>query len=383
VTLGAEEGWTFLVRPDAIAIAPVDGGSMRMGALVKRARASMESEVAGPPPAFDAEAARLLFDSIFGRLRPQLADLDSLTVAPTGPLLSIPFGMLLEGPADPAALAGAPWLIRRMAVAHVPAAANFITLRRVAGGSRATRPWFGFGDFRPPTVAQARATFPAATCAQSAALLAALPPLPGARAELEAARRLLGAAPTDELLGPAFTAAAVQRTRLSDYRILHFATHALLPTDLACQNEPAIVTSDPAGARDADGALLTASAVARMQLDAEAVILSACNTGGPAGGAAGESLSGLARSFFFAGARSLLITHWSVSDQFTAYLVALTLEAARAHPERGLGAALRTAQLRILDESSGERGLQAHPFFWAPLALIGDGGGTGARLAAN
>ena len=63
-----------------------------------------------------------------------------------------------------------------------------------------------------------------------------------------------------------------------------------------------------------------------MQLDADVVILSACNSGGPNGETSGESLSGLARAFFYAGARALMVTHWSVNDQATAFLVAGTLK---------------------------------------------------------
>ena len=125
------------------------------------------------------------------------------------------------------------------------------------------------------------------------------------------------------------------QTPLKNYRILHFATHALLPTDLRCQNEPAIVTSAPAGRRDASGALLTATDILGLDLDADLVILSACNSGGPGGTTAGESLSGLARAFFYAGARSLLVTHWSVNDQAAAFLVADTLRRMQAEPGAG------------------------------------------------
>ena len=137
---------------------------------------------------------------------------------------------------------------------------------------------------------------------------------------------------SDELLGPAFTAQAVLTTQLKDYRILQFSTHALLPSELRCQSEPAIVTSAPAGAPDASGALLTASQVVGLDLDADLVILSACNSGGPGGTTAGESLSGLARAFFYAGARSLMVTHWSVNDQVAAFLVADTLRRMREAP---------------------------------------------------
>ena len=192
-------------------------------------------------------------------MAPQLDGAKALVVAPSGPLLSLPFEVLLTGPAQPTDLRDAPWLVRQFTLAHVPAPSNFVSLRKIATGSRATKPWFGFGDFRPVTLAQAQRSFPGATCADSAQLLSGLPLLPYAGKELSAARDLLGASPSDELLGPAFTAEAVLKTPLKNYRILHFATHALLPTDLRCQSEPAIVTSDPPGAPDATGALLTAS----------------------------------------------------------------------------------------------------------------------------
>ena len=107
-------------------------------------------------------------------------------------MLSLPFALLLTGPADPTNLAAAPWLNRQMTIAHVPSAANFVTLRK-AGNSQAAHPWFGFGDFRPVTLAQAEASFPGASCVDSARLFASLPPLPYAQRELVAARTLLGA----------------------------------------------------------------------------------------------------------------------------------------------------------------------------------------------
>ena len=130
-------------------------------------------------------------------------------------------------------------------------------------------------------------------------------------------------------------------------------------------------------------ALLTASDVMGMHLDANLVILSACNSGGPGGKTAGESLSGLARAFFFAGARALMVTHWSVNDQVTAYLIADTLRRMRAEPSLGVAGALRQAQLAMLaDAGHGLPAEVAHPFFWAPFAIIGDGGGHPAATAA-
>lgn len=379
VVLTGPGGWSFVLREGRIAVAAIPGGEARVARLVQRIRAGIERTGPGLPR-FDAAAAAELYDITLGRLAGALEGATALAVAPSGALLALPFEVLLTGPAEAADLREAPFLVRRMTVAHVPAAANFVGLRRLEP-SRAARPWFGFGDFRPPSLAQAQRAFPGAACRESAQLLAGLPPLPAATRELEAARQLLGARAEDRLLGAAFTAEAVRRASLRDARVLHFATHALLPSELACQPEPAIIASTPGNAPDATAALLTASAVANLDLDADLVILSACNSGGPGGSTAGESLSGLARAFFFAGARALMVTHWSVDDRMAAFLVASAM--AEMRQGKGANAALRSAQLAVLGEAG--RGLPAeaaHPFFWAAFTVIGEGGAAGAASLA-
>ena len=375
IMLSEDEGWVFLLHNNTIAVSKVGGGLKQIGELVRRIRASIEL-TSTALPTFDIADAQKLYQLTLGGVASSLDAVRALVVAPSGPLLSLPFEVLLTGPADAANLADAPWLVRKFTLAHVPAPSNFVSLRKIAAGSRATKPWFGFGDFQPVTLAQAEKTFSGTSCGDSAKLLAGLPPLPYAKKELEAARELLGANASDELLGAEFTAPTVMKTKLKDYRILQFSTHALLPSELRCQSEPAIVTSAPRNAPDASGALLTASEVVGLDLDAELVILSACNSGGGGSGAtAGESLSGLARAFFYAGARALEVTHWSVSDQVAAFLVADTLH--RMQENRGLGVAgaLRDAQLAMLaDAGKGLPADIAHPFFWAPFAVIGEGG---------
>ena len=375
LALSPDSGWIFVLRDNQVTVAPTKAGSTAMAALVKRVRSTIEPTGA-TPPAFDIAAARAIYDDTLGQAAPQMEGLQSLTVAPAGSLLSLPFGLLLTGPATQEALNTAPWLIRKVAISHVPAPANFVSLRRAAATSRAGQPWFGFGDFRSVTLGQAEQTFPAGACEDSAKLFAGLPPLPFARRELEAARLLLGGSPNAELEGAAFTTPRVLQEDLRPYRVLHFATHALLPSDLRCQTEPAIVTSGTAGASNAKDALLTSSDVTSMQLDADVVILSACNSGGPNGTTSGESLSGLARAFFYAGARALMVTHWSVNDQATALLVAGTLQRLRAGDRLGVAGALRGSQLAMLDGAGhGLPATIAHPFYWAPFALVGEGRG--------
>lgn len=379
ISMGHAGGWVFALRRDRIAAAPLAATPDRIAALVRTLRASVEIGASGLP-AFNSASAQALYQATLAPVAESFADARALVVAPAGPLLSVPFNILLTGPAGPN-LARAPWLIRRMSVAHVPAAANFIALRKIAGTSRASRPWFGMGGFRPITAAQARNTLPSPSCLADARALAGLPALPFSVPELELARKLTGASPQDELLDSNFNVARVRAAPLRDYRVLHFASHALLPAELKCIAEPAIVTSTPPGAKDASGALLTTSAIIGLDLDADTVILSACNSAGPQG-PAGESLSGLARAFFFAGARSLLATHWSINDQATAYLVIETLKRAKAGSVPGVAVAttdgmadaLRSAQLAVLDGAGSTLPAEiAHPFYWGAFALIGDG----------
>ena len=381
IALGRRDGWVLLLHDGRIDAGRVPMGLKETGKLVATVRDSIE--LTDKLPTFDTKDALRLYEATLAPVERSLAGVQRLAVAPVGALLAIPFEVMLTGPADPAHLAVAPWLARRFTIVHVPAPGNFVSLRKVANNSRADRPWFGFGDFVPVTLAQAERSYPGNACGESARLLAGLPQLPYARRELAAAQALLGGSPQDELLGAAFTEPAVLASKLKQYRVLHFAAHALLPAELHCQSEPAIVTSAPPGAKDAGQAMLTASDVTGLTLDAELVILSACNSGGPGGSTAGESLSGLARSFFYAGARTLLVTHWSVNDQVAAYLVAGTLQRMRANPALGVASALRAAQLSLLDQAG--KGLPAevaHPFFWAPFAAIGDGGGTAGVAAA-
>ncbi|MDE2239631.1 MAG: CHAT domain-containing protein, partial [Rhodospirillales bacterium] len=311
ITTTPNDSWMFFMHNGKVTVARSTVNEAGMAKLVKAVRASIEPGTNGLP-AFDMSDAAKIYAATLGPFAAEMSQVHSLVVAPSGALLALPFSLLPTGPASADDLAAAPWLIRETTLAYVPAAANFVSLRRAQGTSAAKQPWFGFGDFQPVSLAQAQETYNPATCPESAAEFAGLPQLPYAKLELQAAAAVFGAGPQDELLGSGFTVPDVQKADLRNFQILHFATHALLPTDLPCQPEPAIVTSAPAGAKSANNALLTTSDVTGLKLDANLVVLSACNTGG--GEAGGEALSGLARSFFYAGARAMMVTQWSVND---------------------------------------------------------------------
>jgi CHAT domain-containing protein len=379
ITATPTHTWLFLLHKNTVQVARSDTNDAAMTKLVSAVRASIEPTQAGLP-AFDMADAGAIYHDTVGPFAATMPDIHEMVVAPSGPLLALPFALLPEaGSAND--LVNVHWLVRDTTLAYVPAAANFVSLRKIEGTSAAPNPWFGFGDFQPVTLAQARATYNVETCKDSAAEFAQLPNLPFAKLELQAAGAVFGATPDDELLGPDFTVPNVEKASLKDYRILHFATHALLPTDLPCQSSPAIVTSAPPGATSAADALLDTADVTNLKLDANLVVLSACNTGG--GAAGGEALSGLARSFFYAGARALMVTQWSVNDQVSAYLVADTLSRVHAGVDGGAAGSLRAAQLALIQGAGhGFPANIANPFFWAAFSVIGDGGAANTQVSA-
>ena len=164
------------------------------------------------------------------------------------------------------------------------------------------------------------------------------------------------------------TVPTVQASNLQNYRIIAFATHALLPGELDCLTEPALALTPGTAANGGDNGLLGASAIANLKLDAEWVLLSACNTAGTGGGRLrGEGLSGLATAFFYAGTRALLASHWYVVSEPTVFLTTHTFDAYQKSPSMGRAEALRRAQLALLEQPN-----MAHPVFWAAFTLIGE-----------
>jgi CHAT domain-containing protein len=239
-------------------------------------------------------------------------------------------------------------------------------------GEPATRPFIGFGDFQPPTEAQLAASFPPDRCRDDFARLRRLARLPDTRTEVATIGRALGAGPADIILGPGFTAARLAMPDLAHYRIVQLATHALLPDELKCQSEPSIIVSVPPRSANADPGFLTTSEIDRLKLDADLVALSACDTAGP-DARTGESLSGLARAVFRAGAHGLLVTHWPIVGGAAVPLMIGTVPSAAS--AEGTAEALRRAQLQMIDTAgSGKNQIElSYPNYWAAFALIGDG----------
>jgi CHAT domain-containing protein len=380
--VAADTTFAVLVETDAVRFYKIPLGNLELKTRVAQLRKSIEiDETAENPvlPVFDVEAAHKLYDDLFGPVSHDIDVLKRLVVVPSGPLVALPLEVLVTQKTDPVTdqnYGNVPFLLEKLAISYIPSVQNLVVLRQKAKGSAAPEgSYIGFGDFQKASNQQLEASFPGDKCRNDVTGLEQLPPLPGTRKEVTYVGRALFRVPNDDIvLGSAFTKQRLQATDLSQFRIVHFATHGLLPTDLSCRSEPTIVMSPDPKAPNADSAFLGVADILNLKLDADIVVLSACNTG-PNGKDTGDSISGLARSFFFAGARGMLVTHWSLSDLSGPPLTALTLNPSSA--DEGTAMALQQAKLSLIHEAArslGEKGnFYTHPYAWAPFVLIGDG----------
>ena len=210
--------------------------------------------------------------------------------------------------------------------------------------------------------------------------LAMLPRLPDTADELKSIALALQADPSKVLyLGKDANEKAAKTMDLSGFKVLAFATHGLVPGELNGLTQPALALSAPAVAGVEGDGLLTMEEILSLKLDADWVVLSACNTGAGAGAGA-EAASGLGRAFFYAGTRALLVTNWSVHSQSAKDLVTDLFKRQADDAKVTRGEALRQAMMALVDgkgytDASGKTEFAyAHPLFWAPYTIIGDGG---------
>lgn len=379
---------------------------------------SDQDQRVGKPLPFELGRAHQLYKSLFGQVE-NLIKGKNLLIVPSGPLTQLPFQVLVtEKPETEqltrAAFIEASWLARHHEITVLPSVSSLRALRAHAKISRARKPFVGFGNplldgdtqdrWQRAAAEQARAiqgcatSMPVRTAQLRIARQAIMPMGRGARLadlsqirsaaalpetadEVCAAGRMAGASKDDIYLGERATEAGLkalsERGALARYKVIHFATHGALTGELKGSNEPGLIFSPPKMATKKDDGYLSASEVAGLKLDADWVILSACNTAG--GGAnSAEALSGLAKAFFYAGARSLLVSHWYVDSQATVALITQAFEAQERNPQIGRAGALRHAMLSLI--TSGER--TWHPAYWAPFAIVGEGGAAPDQAGA-
>lgn len=386
--IGTRKSFIQLVSRERLYIAPISAGEDDLGAMVRSLRKGLEIE-GGSISEFDLEEAHVAYEKLFGGVAEPLDLARRLIVVPSKPLSSLPFSLLVTAPTKGTDYANAPWLVRRLTVAQAPSIASFINLRATRRSAPPSRPFLGIANPRFAPAAGGKPAPQDRSCDPGGLALPArfdsLARLPETEDELRsviASLRLEGA----ELHTGRDAGEQVFRSPdLGDYNIIYAATHAVMPGEVTCQTEPGMALARPASpprSRAEDG-FLDASEVAALRISASLVVLSACNTAtsgdagsgeqgsGRPGVARGDALSGLAESFFIAGARSLLVTHWQVPSSATASLMRTMFGAIGQDRSLATDEALRRAQLAAIRDPA-----TAHPFFWGAFSFVGSGAET-------
>jgi CHAT domain-containing protein/tetratricopeptide (TPR) repeat protein len=335
---------------------------------------------------YDTQLAYKLYQATFGVFGEQIASKPRLSLVTNGALTGLPPHLLVTKDPTGKELKDVDWFVRLHAITILPSVSSLNVLRKLSAASPATRPMIAFADpvfskaerkqeQQKITMLSNRSITRSyrGTQLDVAALAEQLERLPGTRAEVEAIARVLQVERVDIHLGLAATETAVKRAKLDQHRIIYFATHGLVSGEIEeftkTKAEPALVFTLPDNPTELDDGLLQASEVAQLKLNADWVVLSACNTAAENAPGA-EALSGLARSFFYAGARSLLVSHWAVDDRATARLMIEAFRTNASEPTLSHAQALRKSMLAMLDKPGSEPFL--HPRFWAPFVVVGE-----------
>lgn len=371
------------------AIYRVDNPAIEVDRIIALVRTSIDRTDENKVPIFQVAGAYALWKILAGPVSDRLTSAKSLTVDASGVLDKLPIGVLVTDEASVrnfAAIRSAmpydyrevDFLAKRVPVAMALSPRSLLVSRSLAP-STARYPFIGFAQHLPAQVsAQAGASVVSvgsgctAELSQIALLTRQLQPI-NAR-ELREATSALGVRNAPEVTGAAFTDTAIrERTDLDQFQVLHFATHGLTEGQWACAKAPpALVTSLGEAGSDA---ILSFDEVAQLKLDANLVVLSACDTsaGVSIGGAraTGEedvdaSLDGLVRAFLAAQARAVLSTYWPISDAGESE--ALITDFYAAAREGSIQSALQTAQLKLMTTEDS-----SHPIYWGAFFLVGDG----------
>ena len=368
--------------------------SDQLDKAVDALRDTISKDEAGQPTTypFDIALGRKLFNDLLGPVAARLATIKHLVFEPDGAMLRLPINLLVmddasverykarqaKAGADEYDFSGTQWLGRNRAVSTVVAARAFYDARRTPA-SAATRQYLGFGQNAPRSGAVRASVSRSVTpgSGEDCEWPTSEWNKPISASELRLAQSIMGAGQSTIVTGADFTDTNIgKRTDLASYRILHFATHGLVTAPRPhCPARPALLTSF--GDANSDG-LLSFKEIYDLKIDADLVILSACDTAGKASIAAtreagvttggGSALDRLVRAFIGAGGRSVLASHWPAPDEFKA-TERLISGLFQSTGQASVGSALATAQLALMDDP-----LTSHPFYWSGFSIVGDSG---------
>ncbi len=372
--------YAWVLRKDSVRLIRVAITSEELDKQVGTLRSRLDIEQNIELKPFDVAASHELYKRIFAPLESSLVGVKHVIVVPDGSLQSLPLSILVDR--KPKKKGKPSWLIDHYALSTVPSVAALRALRAVDRKTVTdTTRFIGFGDpvlngtpanHRSLAV---RGLYGAGAESKSEQLSVAdvgairqIVALPDTADELRALAKTLSA-PADNLyLGMRATETAVKNVDLSNVRILAFATHGVVAGELTGITEPGLILTPPEKGTEMDDGYLSASEVVQLKLNADLVLLSACNTAAPDGKPGAEGLSGLAKAFFYAGARSLLVSNWVVVSHASTRLTTGMLKHYSDNGKSGRAEALRQS---ILDLKRNPD--YAHPLYWAPFVVVGEG----------
>jgi len=341
---------------------------------------------------FPFHASNALFNEIIGPFKDQLSDIDRLLVVPDPIISSIPLTILTKDidnykvdnddefsvkrnvrgigtiHANKSIRSGG-WLINDYAISVIPSVYSFVAHNNLVQHKEPSN-FLGIGDpslhgdSTVITVAEIASSLDTRGLASSYSL-DSLSPLPETKQELE----LIASNFENSLVlsGSNATEKNLRETSLLQYDVLSFATHALVANEIGGIVEPSLVlTPGDYDTSDNDG-LLQMSEISKLHIDADIVLLSACNTASPYTSSSSEGLSGLANSFFQAGARSLLVSYWSVISDSAIDLTTRMFKP--ANDGRSYAHKHQNAVLDLLRTSKDR--FKSHPSYWAPFSVVG------------
>lgn len=378
--------YLWVVRSDQATMFKLDVGKATLNRTVRDLRTALDpSDIVGLAdlPAFDTTKAFELYEKIFAAAEPMLHGIKHIFVVPDGALQSLPLSVLVTkqpqgGVANFSDYRQVPWLAKKYALTTLPSVSSLKALRRLTKTARASRPFAGIGD--PLLSGNSGSTrglqmanlFTTSGLAKVSAVRSSLPSLPETADELRTMAGILGGDNSDLFLRERATERHIKSAALDKYRVLAFATHGLVAGELKGLAEPALVLTPPRVASAEDDGLLTASEVATLKLNADLVILSACNTAAADGTPGADALSGLTKAFFFAGARTLLVSHWPVASGAAVKLTTRMLSETSGSNNVGYAESLRRSMLTLMHDTKNPH--FAHPYLWAPFVVVGEGG---------
>ncbi|MBU3578375.1 CHAT domain-containing protein, partial [Polynucleobacter sp. UK-Kesae-W10] len=403
---GDNVGYVWAITKDKPAqFAQLSVGRAQMAKEVVQLRKALDPGVAtiDEIPAFDVALANQLYQQVLAPVQSAFVGKKVLLTVPHAELGQLPLSLLVTKPTAQPAKGGAtafigyksvPWLTREIAVAQVPSVTALTALRSLPAGNPNRKNFIGFGDpyfsaqQEQQADKQAKATQLATrgrplnlrsapkTSGVSSAELALLPRLPDTSTELEEIGKAIGASDSDIYLHRQASVKQVMSTDLSNRKVVMFATHGLVPGELNGLTQPALALSSPDVTGDKDDGLLTMDKVLTLKLDADWVVLSACNTAAGEG-AGSEAVSGLGRAFFFAGAKALLVSNWPVDSVASRTMMTDLFKSQQKAQGTSKAELLRQAMLNQIDQGGMSEGgsmkyAYAHPLFWAPFVVVGD-----------